>query len=277
MADKKISQLDMLGKIDGTEQIPVAKDGENYSITPAQITHDVEEAQAQDLAKITELQGKLNGIDNLKEALDAKADKSEVTKSLQEKLDRTEFTERMQSVTEQLAEKADATSVEEILKLIPTQATESNKLADKDFVNSSIATNTAEFKGTFASLEELQKVQADANDYGFVVSTDLDGNTVYNRYKWTTSGWVFEYALNNSSFTAAQFAALNSGATKELIDKLLALPNASDILTGKQAAAKYYPLTSGQDLEHLVETLDEGLGQVEEDMKGLATKSELEN
>lgn len=37
MADKKISQLPLLEEIDGTEQIPVAKGGENYSITPAQI------------------------------------------------------------------------------------------------------------------------------------------------------------------------------------------------------------------------------------------------
>lgn len=51
-------------------------------------------------------------------------------------------------------------------------------------------------------------------------------NNAYNRYKYvaTTSQWVFEYTLNNSSFTAAQWAAINSGITSgkiELIDSLL--------------------------------------------------------
>lgn len=39
----------------------------------------------------------------------------------------------------------------------------------------------------------------------------------------------------------------------------------SNYITSKQAAAKYYPLVNGQDLEHLVETLNEGLGHVEND------------
>ena len=36
-----------------------------------------------------------------------------------------------------------------IKEVIPEQASSSNKLADKDFVNSSIATNTANFLGTY--------------------------------------------------------------------------------------------------------------------------------
>lgn len=83
-----------------------------------------------------------------------------------------------------------------------------------DFVNSSVSTNTADFKGTFSSLAELQAVtDANNNDYGFVVGTDADGNTVYNRYKFNGSAWEFEYALNNSSFTAAQWATIQSGLT----------------------------------------------------------------
>lgn len=110
---------------------------------------------------------------------------------------------------------------------IPTQASASNQLADKAFVNSSIATNTAEFKGTYNSLAELQQVtNADANDYAFVITTDSDGNKVYNRYKYVTgTGWVFEYALNNSSFTAAQWGAINSGITAALAAKINGLPD----------------------------------------------------
>lgn len=110
-----------------------------------------------------------------------------------------------------------------ITELIPNQATPQNQLADKDFVNSSIATATADFKGTFLSLAALQAVTADNNDYGYVVSTDAAGNTVYNRYKYDGSAWTFEYALNNSSFTAAEWAAIQSGITQALVAKLQAI------------------------------------------------------
>lgn len=109
---------------------------------------------------------------------------------------------------------------------IPNQATAENQLADRNFVNSSIATSTATFCGTYNSLEELEEVTADDNDYGFVVSTDQLGNTVYSRYKYSNDSWVFEYNLNNSSFTSDQWAAINSGATPEIINSIASLPAA---------------------------------------------------
>ena len=101
-----------------------------------------------------------------------------------------------------------------VTALIPSTASASNQLADKTFVNSSISTATAEFRGTFTSLAELQATSGDANDYAFYQHKDELGNTQYDRYKWTSSGWVYEYTLNNSSFTAAQWAAINSGITE---------------------------------------------------------------
>ena len=86
-----------------------------------------------------------------------------------------------------------------------------------NYVNSSVATNTANFIGTFNSVDALEAYSGTVtnNDYAFVIDTDSDGNTVYNRYKYNgeTETWSFEYALNNSSFTAAQWAAINSGLT----------------------------------------------------------------
>lgn len=107
---------------------------------------------------------------------------------------------------------------------IPSQASSTNQLADKNFVNSSISTATATFKGTYNSVAEMKQVTADANDYAFVISTDSAGNTVYNRYKYSNGSWLFEYALNNSSFTAAQWAAINSAITSGDVEKLAALP-----------------------------------------------------
>ena len=90
-----------------------------------------------------------------------------------------------------------------------------------DFVNSSVASNTAYFKGIFDELTELESI-ADAtnNDYAFVISVDSNGNTVYNRYKYSDNKWIFEYALNNSSFTANQWNTINSGITYADIQRL---------------------------------------------------------
>lgn len=170
------------------------------------------------------------------------------------------------------------TQFDNITDLIPSQATTTNQLADKDFVNSSIATNTANFIGTYATVTALNAYAGTVtnNDYAFVVNSvvtdngndwatfnDLDAynkdlltnldyawvinstkfdlyrfdiinqawdlrvsntdkadvtlNTAYNRYKATvtnnTTTWEWEYTLNNSSFTAAQWLAINSGIT----------------------------------------------------------------
>lgn len=107
--------------------------------------------------------------------------------------------------------------ISDIEALIPAQASTSNQLADKNFVNSSISTNTANFIGTFNSVAELEAYSGTVtnNDYAFVIGTDSAGNTTYNRYKYNgnTQQWIYEYTLNNSSFTATQWAAIQSGIT----------------------------------------------------------------
>lgn len=114
-------------------------------------------------------------------------------------------------------------SVAWIEALIPEQATAENELADKEFVNSSVASNTAYYISKdgepFESLEELEAYTGTLtnNDYAFVVSTDASGNVVYTRYKWNTQSWAEEFKLNNSSFTAAQWAAISSGITALLV------------------------------------------------------------
>nr|DAH31289.1 MAG TPA: tail protein [Caudoviricetes sp.] len=107
-----------------------------------------------------------------------------------------------------------------ISALIPQAATADNQLADKEFVNSSIATATATFRGTFATLAALEATPADRNDYAFWAHKDEDGNTCYDKYTYDGSAWKFEYRLNNSSFTAAQWGAINSGITGALVTRL---------------------------------------------------------
>ena len=105
----------------------------------------------------------------------------------------------------------------------------------KTYVDNLTATATAEFKGTFLSQGDMEAVTADRNDYCYLVSTDEDGNTVYNRYKWkeaenaAPAHWVFEYALNSNSFTADEWTAIQSGITADLVAKLSALPSNAEL------------------------------------------------
>lgn len=126
--------------------------------------------------------------------------------------------------------------LQNIWALIPSQASSSNQLADKAFVNSSIATATATFRGTYNLVTDLglttsathaqiatalgnEVSTADNNDYTFVqVPADDSTPTVIarvERYKFDGTDWSYEYELNNSGFTAAQWAAINSGITAE--------------------------------------------------------------
>ena len=110
-----------------------------------------------------------------------------------------------------------------------------------EFVNSSIATNTANYISNngepFTSVEQLEAYSGPVtnNDYAFVTGTDSEGNTYYDRYKATVSGetvtWALEYRLNNSSFTAAQWSAINSGITSALVAKIHDHSN-KDVLDG---------------------------------------------
>lgn len=141
---------------------------------------------------------------------------------------------------------------------IPSEASSVNQLADKQFVNSSIATATATFRGTYNLVSDLAQ-QADAshaqieaalgrtisgadnNDYAFVqVPTSTSTPTQIakvERYKYNGTAWRFEYELNSSGFTASQWAAINSGITSSLVTKLSQLPTNAQLTTlllGKQ-------------------------------------------
>ena len=141
--------------------------------------------------------------------------------------------------------------VTDIEALIPVQAATDNQLADKRFVNSSIATNTANFKGTYHIINDLEllagasrvdvqaalklKVPNDPeitnNDYVFVSTPDGE-NLIFDRYKFAASenSWVYEYELNNSSFSAEQWAAINSGATSTDIISIASKVNSDAII-----------------------------------------------
>lgn len=132
-----------------------------------------------------------------------------------------------------LAGKEDAANKSQTLD--PTSATQfPSSAATASFVNSSVATNTATFRGNFkltdlgltypatnAQIESALDahtwpvgVTPTNNDYVYVEienpqTTGIDD--VVERFKYDGSYWHYEYTLNNSSFTAAEKAAIDSG------------------------------------------------------------------
>ena len=104
--------------------------------------------------------------------------------------------------------------------------------ATAQFVNSSIATATARFLGnytltdlglTYPATDAQIETALDGytfqsaptnNDYVYVEiqnpqTTSVDD--VVKRFKFNGTNWLYEYTLNNSSFTAAEIAAIDSG------------------------------------------------------------------
>lgn len=119
----------------------------------------------------------------------------------------------------QLIDDEHSNRLDAIEVLLPNAASALNQLADKEFVNSSIATNTGVFRGTFSSSSQLPTTGCHNNDYA-IVSFSEGGNTGYDRWKYNGTAWVFEYRLNNSSWTAAQMEAVNSGINASLVSSL---------------------------------------------------------
>lgn len=102
---------------------------------------------------------------------------------------------------------------------IPTQASSSNQLADKDFVNSSISTNTANFIGTFASISDLLDYSGTItnNDYANVINSVVTDNgndwatvTELNNYdKTLLTNYDYAWVINNSKFDLYRFDIVN--------------------------------------------------------------------
>ena len=127
-----------------------------------------------------------------------------------------------------------ALGVTSIKDLIPPQASETNQLADKNFVNSSIQTNTANFRGNWktwgAVPTEASGYPSDyagnttptENDYMVVQDASSYGQAYEGTWRFKYSGnwaevgkngWYHEYQVNETPLTAEQLATLNSGLT----------------------------------------------------------------
>ena len=123
---------------------------------------------------------------------------------------------------------------------IPSQASSSNQLADKSFVNSSIQTNTANFRGNWNTWSDVPSDDVDlypqdyagnriptVNDYLVVKNaSDYTANTLSGTWRfkysgvWETdgkNGWIPEYQVNEEPLTSEQMYAINSGITSDKV------------------------------------------------------------
>lgn len=128
-----------------------------------------------------------------------------------------------------------------ITEKIPEQATASNQLADKDFVNSSINAIAA-FYITYnaqgdafpskSALESATTVYSGGevrvptrNDYCLVLE-DENNNNASTRYVYAgepgEGQWEFQFVVNATAFTSEQVNAINSGITSALVGKITA-------------------------------------------------------
>ena len=163
-------------------------------------------------------------------------------------------------------------SIQVLDKLIPTNASEENQLADKAFVNSSIFSMSADYitydsnGNPFPTKQALLNATAYYNngsniipqnkDY-CLVQNDEDNNGASVRYVCTglnsnnKPNWALQYKVNDTPFTEQQISAINSGITKDIVDKTLVLPNTaptkeSIVVVGKDNKQTLIPVDNIQ-------------------------------
>lgn len=141
--------------------------------------------------------------------------------------------------------------VDGIERLIPSQASATNQLGDKNFINSSINSVTAFYItvnadgdpfNTKAELENATVFYSGGevrtptrNDYAFVLADEsktdpITGEAPSTRYIYN-NGWEFQFIVNKTTLTAAQLAAMNSGITASKVSKIDEIDDKQNLVT----------------------------------------------
>lgn len=158
---------------------------------------------------------------------------------------------------------ASKSSIVAIESKIPSAASSTNQLADKNFVNSSI-NNLAAFYITKDSAGNAFETYAQLiattvyysggivrtptrNDYCIVRADEMHDNST-TRYYYQNEQWEFQYIVNETALTSDQLATLNSGLTSS--DKTQINTNKTDIANIKtnyaQKTGTYSGMTVGK-------------------------------
>lgn len=118
--------------------------------------------------------------------------------------------------------RANTTKINGMYPVIPAEASESNKLTTKSYVDESIQTSSAVNRGNFETYADLMEYEGTVtrNDYATVGNDETHDHEAW-RYKWNDDNeeWTPEYRINEAPMTLEQLAALNSGITEELVEQ----------------------------------------------------------
>lgn len=160
------------------------------------------------------------------------------------------------------------TNITGIQEKIPVAATSANQLADKEYVNSSINSLSANYVtydidgDPFPTKNDLttatifykggQVYTPTKTDYCLVFqdeSAPVPFNNGQVRYVYDGSQWDFQYGVNESPLTAAQLAALNSGATNVLISRISELDGKVNTNQGNDKAGLFLKVNATGSVE----------------------------
>lgn len=179
------------------------------------VTATAEEVNILDGATLTTTE--LNYVDGVTSSIQTQINGKQATITSENMLssdlvDDTEHTHKFATASQLTQITTNANDIITINGKIPSSATTTNQLADKDFVNSSIATNTANFIGTFESVSDLQAYSGTVtnNDYSFVIN----GVITNNGNDWATFNDLDAY--DKTLLTNFDYAWVINGANFDL-------------------------------------------------------------
>ena len=108
--------------------------------------------------------------------------------------------------------------------MIPNTASANNPLADQQYVDDAVSEYSAHFLGTSApGLTEQQflawanSLEKDNNDYCNWLTTDTDSKTIYKRYKYNGTQWLYEYDVADPTSIPTALSQLSDDATHRLV------------------------------------------------------------
>jgi len=214
------------------------------SLTDDSSTHPI--AKANTLTGLTATITELNYTDGVTSNIQTQLNGKQATidsshKLLSDLVDDTNQTHKFATSSQLTQINTNKNNITTINGKIPSAASTSNQLADKQYVDNAVQTNSAHFRGNWATWSAVPTgssgYPADddgnktptVNDYMVVQdASDYTGETLDGAWQftytgtWSTNGkagWLPRFQINEDPLTPSQQAALDSGITSSLVQR----------------------------------------------------------
>lgn len=203
--------------------------------------------KADTLTGLTATVTELNYVDGVTSSIQTQLNGKQATidsshKLLSDLVDDTNQTHKFATSAQLTQISTNKTNITTINGKIPSAASTSNQLADKQYVDNAVQTNSAHFRGNWATWSAVPtsatSYPADddgnktptVNDYMVVQdASDYTGETLDGAWQftytgtWSTNGkagWLPRFQINEDPLTPSQQAALDSGITSTLVTQI---------------------------------------------------------